>query len=478
MVSLSDQERSFAPKGCSYAIVGPALALLLSACGSDAPPGGARLDGSSPVDLAAFADVGFRNPRPDGGPILPGSDREVELAYGAAPVEVEFQVDAAPSLLDVHLSVDTTGSFDGEIDAIQRDLETRIVPEIAARVPEVAFGVSRFEDFPVDPFGNATDSPFALLTPVTTDIGSVRSAVNQLDQPLGQGGDGPESGLEAIYQALTGQGIGEFVPAYAGDGLGGAGFREGALHAILHITDAPTHIPSDYTPLVVGAHGESDVRTALRALPAFLLAAVGSQSAREDLEPLVAWSGAAVPPTEGMCPTGLRGAERPPTDGQCPLVFDIAADGSGLSGTLIDAIGDLLDALRYASVTASFEGDPLGFIASFRADSATVPAGSPSPDRVDRDPVDGIPETFVNVVSGATLRFVLTLRNDVLPEQDYPQAFRVRARIMGDGIVLHDDTLRIVVPARAPEPIDAGLDGGSMDGGPPPDAATPDGGAP
>ena len=68
----------------------------------------------------------------------------------------------------------------------------------------------------------------------------------------------------------------------------------------------------------------------------------------------------------------------------------------------------------------------------------------------------------------------LRLRNVLLRDLDYEQAFRITVRIVGDGVVLAEQTLRIVVPAVSPEgagdagPADAGpLDGGvSGDGGP------------
>ena len=69
----------------------------------------------------------------------------------------------------------------------------------------IAAPTSRFEDFPGSPFGSPgndhgalPDAPFQLLTPLTSDIALISSAVALLDRPLGFGGDNAESGAEAL----------------------------------------------------------------------------------------------------------------------------------------------------------------------------------------------------------------------------------------------------------------------------------------
>jgi hypothetical protein len=399
---------------------------------------------------------------------------------------VPFRVTATPAQLDVHFSVDTTGSFGAEIDAMQRDLEQRLIPEIRARVADSAFGVSRFEDFPVQPFGESSDAPFELLSPITTDVSRVRAGVDALDGPLGSGADVPESGFEALFQIASGAGLGagdeRWIAPYVGAGLGGVGFRPGALHAIVHITDAPAHAATDYAGSVPGAHSEADVRRALADLPAFLLAAVGSAQARDSLHDLVVDSGATIPPVNGQCRTGLGGAAQAPEAGRCPLLFDIASDGTGLSDVILDAIAGLVETLSYAVVSAEFDTDRLGFIESFEATSATTLAGVTPPTRVDTAPADGVLDAFEDVRGGTELLFTLGLRNVLLRNLDYEQVYRVRVRIVGDGVVLLEETLRVVVPAATPPvpqdagPPDAGpLDAGARDAGPQ-DAAAGDAG--
>jgi hypothetical protein len=434
----------------------------LAGCGSGPPPGPGTRDGSVPRDGGDVdPDQGGANPRPDGGPRLPPAEREVTLPYMAPTLSVPFSLVATPARLDVHFSVDTTGSFGAEIDAMQRDLDERLIPEIRARVADAAFGVSRFEDFPEAPFGDPSDSPFELLSPVTTDIATVRAGVGALDRPLGSGGDIPEAGFEALFQIASGEGLssadGDWIPPYAGSGLGGVGFRAGALHAIVHITDAPSHVPADYMGVVPGTHGEGDVARALAALPAFLLGAVGSSLARDPLRDLVVGTGAVIPPVGGVCPTGLNGASRPPEGGQCPLIFDIASDGTGLSDAILDAITGLVETLSYGEVTAEFDTDRLGFIESFEATSSTTLPGVDAPTRRDSVPMDGVFDTFEDVHGGTELTFTLGLRNVLLMEQDHEQVFRITIRVVGDGVVLIEETIRVIVPAADPTPAgDAG----------------------
>ena len=460
-------------------------ALLVGVGCKDPPPGGVlRLDVATLRDIGQSVDGAVIPPRGDAGPRLPPADRDVVLPRGGPIVSLPFTLRADPAKLDLHLSVDTTGSFDGEIDAIQRDLDTLVLPGVRARVADVAVGVSRFEDFPRSPFGASGDTPFQLLAPVTTNEGVIREAVNSLDQPLGNGADGPESGFEALYQIATGSGLVSgavpFIAPYTGEGTGGVGFRDGALHTIVHITDAPSHVTEDYMGVIEGTHSAADATAALSTLPAYVLAAVGRAEARADLVPIALATGATMAPTGGRCPTGLNGALLDAIEGRCPLVFDIAQDGSGLSETIVTAISGLVETLRYGRVSAEFDGDPFGFILAFEAVGATPPAGVATPTIVDEAPEDGVPDTFLGVRSGTELEFELRLRNDILASQDYDQVFRITVRVIGDGVTLIEETIRVTVPAAEPPPPDpdagmqdAGItDAGGMDGGPTSDGGT------
>lgn len=467
-------------------LIGLGIALLV-ACGDDAPPRTVSIgDGGPDPEDAGPEDAGPEPPRPDGGSILPPADEELELVYAGPAVAYRLTSEASLGVLDLHLSVDTTGSMDNEIDELQQNLADTILPAIREVVPELSVGVSRFEDFPRPPFGDPRDSsfrgdrPFQLLTPITSDESDILDAVARLDAPLGIGGDTPESGAEALYQIATGEGYklndDTVIPPYDGKAargggeLGGVGFRDGALHVVLHITDAPTHWPSNYEGDFPDTHSLQDAIDALREIDARVVSIVSglcksevggsdcddrfSEEARGQLE-WVAFETGAVTESDNMaeeCPHGVDGVVRPIYSGICPLVFDVTDQGEGLAKTFTNAITKLVNEIRFERVTAVVANDPLGFVESVRpiatSDDAPeiddlLPAGAP----------DGEPDTFLDARAGAPIVFEVTLRNVRLPPRDVPQLFRVVLQIFGDDLIVEERTLRIVVPAgELPEP--------------------------
>lgn len=445
--------------------------MLSIACGDGRAPPPGRFDASfdaTPALDAAGDDAAFDAARPDD-PRLPAADLEVVLPYRGPEATVELRVRAELGRLDVQLSVDTTGSFGGEIDAMQDDLQDRIIPALEARVEDVAFGVNRFEDFPSAPFGEASDRPFFLHTAITTDGRRAASAVAALDSPLGLGGDLPESGFEALYQIATGEGYSlggrDLVAPFRGEGpaggsIGGVGFRDGALRAVVHITDAPSHVPGDYAFDYPGTHGLDEAVAALRANQIRVLGIASAEISRFDLEPIALATGATVPPADGECATGIDGDPRAPVGGVCPLVFDILGDGTGLSDAVIDALAELVNSVRFTEVHGVAIDDRLRFVRVIEATEANPPPGVAPPERTDERPMDSIDDTFRNVGPATELVFVARLHNATVPPADYDQIFRVAIEIRGDGLTLTERVVRIIVPfGRLSR--DAGLDAGT-----------------
>ncbi|MFN7697926.1 MAG: hypothetical protein ACK5U8_08515 [Deltaproteobacteria bacterium] len=457
-----------------------ALSLALAAAGCaclDAPDMSVGLDGGRRprLDTGPLPD-GFVPRRPS--PMLPPVDVEITLPWGAE-ARVPIELGSAVSDLDLVLSVDTTQSFSGEINALQSSFAGTILPALRARSGRIAFAVTRFEDFPSGSSGDPDDLPFELLSPVTTEMARIDGAIARLDMPLGGGGDIPESGYEALYQIATGEGLSvggvDLVPAWSPGraGLGGGdeagvGFREGSLRAVLHVTDAPSH---DGASIGDEAHDRAEAIVALRARRLRVIGIASSDEARGHLEDLALATGATLPPAEGgVCRTGLGGATRAPLHGECPLVFDLASDGTGLSDVVVQAIADLLRSLSYAEVHGEAREDRLGFVRGIEAVAATAEAGSLPPMRSDERPADGLFDTFRDVERGVTMRFEAHLVNDVLEPADYDQHLTFTLEILGDGAVLTSRTVRITVPrGRLPTP-DASVDAGPRA----PDASEPD----
>jgi hypothetical protein len=471
-----------------------AVALLTAACSEkhpDAP--GEQLDKPDAND-GGSTDAAMRSPRPDGGPILPGADTDVVLPFRGAEATYGIEVKANPAVLDVHLSIDTTGSISPEIDELQADLERKVVPMLAHRVPDVSFGVSEFGDFPLAKFGTdgsdgrPADQPYVLLTPITSDVAAVASAVARLDQPLQNGGDLPEAGAEALWQIATGKGYSHdsmqlIAPfdgraARGGGTAGGVGFREGALRVVLHVTDAPSHEPSDYSGTFPGTHSMADAGKQLKAVHAKLLAIVAGacgkttdkacegredehRKARAELEQLALTTGAlGADPVGGKCPNGVNGAKIASRNGKCPLVFDVNAKGEGLTDTLIDAIAELVDGIRFEAVTGRAADDPIGFVTGVEP-LAPENADDDAPqieDLLPKGHPDGVDDSFVHVRTSDALRFEVHLRNRSIAATDSDQTFRVVVQIEGDGVILEERTLRVIVPAVHALVPDASLD--------------------
>ncbi len=112
--------------------------------------------------------------------------------------------------------------------------------------------------------------------------------------------------------------------------------------------------------------------------------------------------------------------------------------------------------------------DRFGLVQAIEAAGATPREGSPAPGRQDRIGGDGVLDTFVEVATGTRLRFAVLLQNETLAPADYDQAFRVGLRIVGDGTVLDELTVRVIVPrsahdAGASDTRDAGAEAGMGD---------------
>lgn len=431
------------------------------------PPVDPRRDSGPRADGGSF-DAPYVRPRD---PVLPPADIEVTLPYLGPEATVVLEASAGLARLDVVFSIDTTGSFGGEIEALQASLESNILPALEARVDDVGIAVASFEDFPVATFGTPGDVPFRLESALSTDRGRARAGVASLS--LGNGGDIPESGAEALFQIATGDGISldgaTLVPPYTGPGEGGVGFRPGSFRVIVHVTDAPTHEPADYGGAVPDAHGSSAAIPALQALGARVIGVASNDAARPHLETWARATGATTPPVGGTCHTGRSGATRPPSAGTCPLVFDIDGSGTGLSTAIVDAMTDLLDGVSWSEAHGASVGDPLHFVRAIEAERSMAPSGTAEPAREDRLEGDGIADTFVTVRAGTSLHFVAHLVNTTIEPADYEQIFRVTIQVLGDGLVLDERVVRVTVPAGrrdagaldAPPAVDADLDAGT-----------------
>src|SRR5690606_18062024 len=104
---------------------------------------------------------------------------------------------------DIALVTDTTCSMGGTITAVKA-VFTKILTRAQEVFTDVAGGAGGFDDYVFGSMGSSPDKPFYLNTPITTDFSEVQDGVDMLTTH--NGADGPESGYEAYYQAVSGAG--------------------------------------------------------------------------------------------------------------------------------------------------------------------------------------------------------------------------------------------------------------------------------
>lgn len=396
---------------------------------------------------------------------IPAGDFYFVLPYEGPEADGPLDFTTSVRSADVFFSVDTTGSFGEEIAAIRESLEETIVPGIADVIPDVAFGVGRFEDLPHEPFGLPGDQPFELLQAVTADVDAVGDGLALLP-PASGGLDTPESGYEALYQWASGSGLPEFeLPPFAPPGIGGVGFRADALPIIVHIGDARSHLPEDYATLTSGAHGRDDAVEALVAIGARVIGVdslenVGTPNdPREQMEDMAIATRAVIPPDpdSGDCLTGVDGAPRDPVEVEgelvCPVVFDVAPDGTGLGPLIVDAVvqlatlGTLDVSTRPVGETQGLQGEqmPPGFTTADFIQSITPIAPPPEGAEIEGD-------VFLHVTPGSAVAFQVVGFNDFQEHTTRDQLFAADVEVLGDAVTLLDvRRVFIIVPREIPE---------------------------
>ncbi len=412
-----------------------------------------KIAGSDPSDASDTIPDGdfyfilpFKGPRGDG--------------------NLDFSTDVRQA--DIFFSIDNTGSMDQETANVQANLVSSIIPGIDDVIPNAAFGVGRFRDFPIDPYGLTGDRPYELLQRVTDDSSLVGAAIDAVPDALG-GLDTPESGLEALFQWATGTGIPSFgMPAFQSNapaGIGGAGFRPDSLPIIVHITDAIAHDSAEYLGFVDSAHGFDQTVAALNGVGARVIGISSLENQgtefepRAQLEDLAVATRATIPPDgDGLCPTGVGGETYDPVDvngeSRCPVVFDVETDGSGLSALIVDAIEQLttlaeLDvSTRKIGKTEGERGEvlPMGTTTADFLKSIT-PVPPPPPGAT----IDG--DVFRSVKPGSTVTFELDAYNDFVPHTTKEQLFTIDIDVLGDGVtVLDTRKVFVIVPKEILQP--------------------------
>lgn len=212
---------------------------------------GARLD----VEAALQAVIDRRNAGtvPEGTPVVVEIDEEDVTKK----IEVALPEGTIYNKVDILFLVDVSGSYGNDLAQFKAQAAD-IVTAFESAGTDVAVGVASFSDFPIGSYGSegSGDYAYRLDRSLTTDADAVIAAINALS--LKYGADGPESQLEALYQAATG--AGRTVPDHpaADVAASNVGWRSGALPLIFLATDASFHDSGD-EPAYPGASWDETV---------------------------------------------------------------------------------------------------------------------------------------------------------------------------------------------------------------------------
>jgi hypothetical protein len=478
-------------------------------------------DGDGATDLVEIA-AGTNAMDADDSPQARG-DFVFVVPFEQAPSPTRETFDFASDIVraDVVLALDTTASMDAESVKLRESLR-RLTARIGVLIPDIAFGVVTYRDFPfgltnafgqiVWAYGARGDYPFRLEHRVMT-VGSadaLHSIQLTLDQlRTGDGEDAPESGFEMLYQLATGSGRtvqGFTIPAFDDDSaapatipageetgtIGGVGFRQGALPIVVWATDACNHNAAHgLDPRVIQYQGfdaatETEALAALETIGARVLTVVSNDGecpdypqldepdlARRDAKTVATATNGQVPPSAwgeagsrpaacavGQCCTGLDGrGEAPDARGNCPLVFRIdGGTGAGLGDAAIDAVRALAGygVIDIAAVVVDDSSDSVDTVAAFVGELRANPeAGGDCSNgltAVDREPADGVPETFDDVQPGKRVCFdIVPKTNTTVEPTSTPQLFRATIEVKGDGVTdLDSREVYFLVPPRPP----------------------------
>lgn len=400
-----------------------ALSCALAGCGAKT--------GLEAPDADLDASVDAARPRDAGPPrecIEVPPDRERVLAALTLPASLR--------VADVMFVIDSSASMRDEIDGVRRGLRDRVVPGVRALIPDAAFGVALFGEFPVPPHAREGSDvgPYLLRTPITSDVGRVEVALE--DTPVWGNLDDPEAAVEAVTQVATGEGLAPWIPASVGcpgGGSGGACFRADSFHVVLLVTDAPMHNgPPGVDPIAPYAfrpapHDYADALAALAAADAIVVGLGATDSLRPSALPHLA---AMARDTGAVDGAGT------------PLAFDIGGSGDGIGEQVVAAIQRLAEGvpLEVDAIVEDRPGDTIDartLVVAVRPVSATPPDGVGSVDAT----------TFHRVRPGTRLTFELELDVSSLPPSSTRREIPARVVLRESGRARLDSVdVLIVVP--------------------------------
>jgi hypothetical protein len=302
-----------------------------------------------------------------------------------ADVESTFGFELRIQEGDIAFLIDTTCSMTATAQAVANEF-SELVNQLTDVLPAAKFGVGTFDDYAMLPFGDpsSNDKPFIMQQQITEDLEAAQDALSSMT--IHYGGDGPESAMEAMYQAATGAGYDQdcdeeydnstdvkpFIattddPFGGGWGqfydssddstgqLGGFGFNDYALPIVVMATDNELRDPEDGYGSPGGCPqdaGFSDVVSAVGDLGAYLIqVSTNSQLGIPQMEELATATGSTAD-TDG---NGIANDL---------LVYEWTGSDDDFRESVVGAISDLLNSITFDKVSLKVDGDEWGFVQS------------------------------------------------------------------------------------------------------------------
>ncbi len=348
---------------------------------------------TDPYDIDTDGD-GFT----DGAEIAAGTnpldDRDViDGLYIVVPersnVESKFEFELRIQEGDIAFLIDTTCSMSATAQAMANEF-SELVNQLTDVLPSAKFGAGTHDDYAYGDFGDpgSGDLPFIMLQQITEDLEATQDALSGMQ--IHYGVDGPESAMEAMYQAATGAGYDQdcdgvfdnstdvkpFLattddPFGGGYGqnynssddstgqLGGFGFNDYALPIIIEATDNFLRDPENGYPSPGGCPqdaGFSDVVSAVGDLGAYLIqVSTNSQLGIPQMEDLATATGS-------MADTDGDGIAND------LLVYEWTGSDDEFRESIVGAISDLLNSITFDKVSLRVDGDNWGFVQAITPD--------------------------------------------------------------------------------------------------------------
>jgi hypothetical protein len=247
--------------------------------------------------------------------------------------------------VDLFFLVDLSVSFADDLPIFKAQAPD-IVSSIQTANPNVRFGIGKFEDYPIPPFGSAGDGDKAYerLVDITDDTTLVLNTIAGLITR--SGADVPQSQLPALFQAASGAGQDLSGMGFAGASIPAgqqANFRDGATKLFLLWTDAAFHLPGDAGDIPYPGPGFVETVAAIEALdPPKVLGISSGGGGFADLQ-AIALATDALAPVGGVDCNGDGVVDLAAGE---PLVCDIAASGEGIAEAVVSLVMAAIEAQR------------------------------------------------------------------------------------------------------------------------------------